>query len=915
MKSILFWVCALPAVWGMAETIYVSPRGNDAWTGSLKLPTKALNDGPLATFEGARNRARALRRSGQIAFDAPVEVEVLSGWYSIDHPLEFTFSDSHLHFKAAKNASVVVSGGRTLYKFEQQVHGMWQSDLPEGMTFEQLYINGRRAQRAKSPNEFYYYMRKPVPFGTDPVTGKPDADLSRRAFMAYPEDLENVARKRPDTLSEVVVRVFHSWEASQARLQHVDGKTGLVVGTAATPWPYFNWGGSEPRYVLENYREALDCPGEWYADYASGRLCYLPLKGESVDLTMAIAPVTDAFVKIYGENTTSNLVRDIAFDGISFRYAGYWLPENGQGDSQAAVNQPAAIEVRSAHDVVFRNCEIAHVGSHGIRFSEGCRHILVEQCEIHDLGGGAVYVGDTTVGPDTPSSQLTGDVQIYNCILHDGGNLFPGAVGVWIGKAFGVSVTHCDISDFYYTGISMGWTWGYAPTITRNNEISYNHIHHLGKEVLCDMGAIYTLGDQTGSVVSHNHIHDIWSSRYPRGGWGLYTDEGTANLVFEKNLVHDVATGCIHQHYGKNNLFRNNILAFSADGQIQRSRIENHPTLCLTNNIIYWDNESPAITRGWKGSAGSADDLRFGKNIYWNPNGFPDKAFLGRDWGGWQNESQDVGSVAMDPGFKNAARRDFRLGKKSPAVLAGFEPFDYSEIGPVGKAWRKKADGISHRPFRHPPAPRSINLLPVYCDFEDIPVGKALFEAKVHVEGKGDSVGVVEGVSYRGNRSLKFQDAQGLKGRFNPHVFLPCNLTQGVYENRFAFRTEANQDWFYEWRDYSVQGKEFVVGFGIYAKDNKLLIKSGGDNQDSRFDKIDIQPDTWMFITVRMEFPKKGAPVWSVKIERQGQPTAEYKQLASINPSFTAMQWLGMGSLADAATAFYIDDFFFGEMP
>ena len=62
-------------------------------------------------------------------------------------------------------------------------------------------------------------------------------------------------------------------------------------------------------------------------------------------------------------------------------------------------------------------------------------------------------------------------------------------------------IAHNEIADLNYTGISCGWVWGYENSITRENLIEKNHIHDIGNGVLSDMGGIYLLGNQQGTIV------------------------------------------------------------------------------------------------------------------------------------------------------------------------------------------------------------------------------------------------------------------------------------------------------------------------------------------------------------------------------------------------------------------------------
>ena len=271
---------------GGGLTIHVAPGGDDRWSGALTHPNAARTDGPLATMRRrtrpdsytparAEDSIRAdhgLVRGRNLPGERPCRVRAT--------PMAARRS-APVIYQAEPGARPVFDGGRAITGFSRRPDGLWTAKVPDvaagRWTFEQLFVNGRRATRARTPNEFYHYMLKRVAQGVDPATGQTVA-MENRAFIARREDLEPLKGLSPEQLHDVNVVVFHSWEVSRHRIAAVDLKTGMVILTGPAPWAFFAWGPNQ-RYYFENVPGTADQPGEWFLD-RDGTLVYRPLPGE-----------------------------------------------------------------------------------------------------------------------------------------------------------------------------------------------------------------------------------------------------------------------------------------------------------------------------------------------------------------------------------------------------------------------------------------------------------------------------------------------------------------------------------------------------------------------------------------------------------------------------------------------------------
>ena len=527
--------------------IWVAVTGDDQGPGT--------RESPFASVEKAQQAVRALHRDG---LQEDVLVHLTAGVYELPEPLTFGPDDGGTGAHAVTYVGepgnpTVLSGGRRIRGWTITPEGLWTAVLPEVVngTWQprQLVVHGRTAQRARWPN-----VDAPQPYGRVKAAALAE-DRSR-----YTVSIDSSAVSAWNNVSEVEIVVCGNWEITRKKLLSVDPQSGTL--TLAPPHA-----GAHPAirpvkgrfFFLENAREFLDQPGEWYLDVRTGQLTYSPRPEDVLATSIMEMPRLTRLLDLQG--TPERPVRNLHFQGLHFACADWDFPDYGFNGIQASfhtfptdgqkgwvwfpwLGTKPALQWEFAEACTLQNGVLRNLGGVGLHLKRGCSRNTVEGNLVEEVGANGIMIGENLVGfpwgkETLPPGELPVGNRVANNIVRRCGLDDYGAVGIWVSFTDGTHVAHNLLYDLPYSGISVGWMWNENPTDNRNNLIEANHVHTVLQK-LCDGGCLYTLGRQPGTVIRGNRFHNVLRSETAQGAPnnGIFFDQGSKGFLVENNLIY-----------------------------------------------------------------------------------------------------------------------------------------------------------------------------------------------------------------------------------------------------------------------------------------------------------------------------------------------------------------------------------------
>lgn len=562
----------------IAVDFHVSPSGNDSAEGTLTAPFK--------TLEQAQRAVRGVNKS----MKEDINVYLHEGTYQLTSTLRLSNADGgtnghYVRYMAAPGETPLVTGGIpvngwALFDAEKNI---WCAKDVVGR-FRQLYVNGKKAIRARHPNvktngDHYFNRLAKV-------------DTTGRAFDVYTDQI-----KKLENIKKSEIHVMVAWADQTLRIDDVkyNGNTCKIIPQdpertrlfrRAYPMLGTAFMSNPPKqqcYYLENDMSLLDMQGEWYLDEDTNTLYYMPRDGEDMSTANVVAPNIETLIEVKGESTKDK-VQNISFSGIVFAHTNYLRPsKEGFLNLQAgqfAVNvvedwrgllksnefmlwhPSAGIEVTNASRVIFEDNIFTQMAATGLNFTSGTNDTRIEGNVFTEIGGSSISVGK--FAPDSlteihkgynPSDKdeiCTRDT-VKNNYVHNTTNEIQGGVPILGGYPRYIVIEHNEVSYANYSGISVGFGWTTNETAMDGNKINYNEIHHIAR-LLCDGAAIYTLSNQgKNGQIMYNYSHDINGSDWA-DYWTcpIYQDEGTSGFEIAYNVAVNAPKGTACNACGQN---------------------------------------------------------------------------------------------------------------------------------------------------------------------------------------------------------------------------------------------------------------------------------------------------------------------------------------------------------------------------
>lgn len=675
-----------------AAVFYVDPAGDDANSGSKTAPFK--------TLERARGALVETARTGEA-----VTVYLRGGYYPLREP--FALGADEL---GDNPGGVTIAG----YPFETAViGGGWNIDaewtaVPDDSiprkgimkavldepppTIDELYVNGNRYRMARFPN----YDPAAKYFG-----GTSGAAVAPERTKSWADPAGGYLHALHEAM----------WGSKHYRIEGVneDGSLNLRGGWQENRGggfdSHFRGGYHKEHLFVENIREELDAPGEWYWDDGERTLYVIPRGGDDLNTARTAAAGLQQLAVLRG--SAERPVRNVAFHNLTFAHTArvFMEPYERLLRGDWSIARLAAVFIEGAENCAVSDCVFEDLGGNGVFISRYNRNVEVRGCRFNRLGESAVcLVGDMgaarspaveysntlpqdgidpTPGPKTPDYPAQCVVQ--NNLMRDFGRVGKQTAGVFVSMSEEIAVRHNTIFNCPRAAICVNdGCWG-GHVIEFND--AFNTVRESGdhgpfnswgrdrywKTSYNGGRGIEPFAKERALLDNHKTTH-IRNNRFAHEGshsWGIDLDDGSSNYRVYKNLCLGMGVKLREGFFRR---VENNVIVRGFGGfHVWFPECDD----VIERNIFVGGEPYQFIRANPKFAKSFDYNLFFNDGRPIAVTGYGDAMTLAQ----WQAKGFDRHSIAADPLFVDPASGDYRVRGDSPALSLGFENFPMNRFG------------------------------------------------------------------------------------------------------------------------------------------------------------------------------------------------------------------------------------------
>jgi regulation of enolase protein 1 (concanavalin A-like superfamily) len=539
------------SVAGKKADFYISPKGNDNWSGKLASPNAAKSDGPFKTIIRAQKAVKELKKSVYTEEEIPVQeayigsphklgdgrdilVLIREGYYTLDEPLQFSpddggeryetnlpsgafeyhkLKDHYVTYAAFPGENPVLSGGKRITSWKKE-NKIWVAKVSD-LDVKNFVVNGEMQTLARTPNDGYFTF--------------PEAPENTQTFKFCPGDLKQWPEMQDNRV--VMYLRWHLGVNSIAKIDETESiaylhhpQDGIIV--------------ISPRYYVENVKALLDAPGEWFYDKHTNEVSFIP-PDDVMDPNQAniVSPVLSKLIEIKGKRGIP--VRNLRFYGLGFE----------------AVNEGGnAISLEYTNKCEIMDSQINAVGGVAVHLGFGCFQTRIMHNRIVQAKGGAVLI-DGNPYPENWADIIRENKVSYNFMDNCGRTVISARDALYTTISYNEIINNRGRTAIYVGG----WP-NQEEVIDGGYRVEYNHLHHV-QAWADDSGAITTAGYTHDSVIRGNLIHHVKAGLF-NDNVAIWFDNLSSGWTAENNIFYALDQGEMKLCAANlvDNIYRNNLL-------------------------------------------------------------------------------------------------------------------------------------------------------------------------------------------------------------------------------------------------------------------------------------------------------------------------------------------------------------------